>query len=117
MNIRQHLLKTIKVYETLLKISSPKKVHDVVATFDLYEEDGLLVGVVGMLVYTSHNHFRLEDMAVTEPYKGKLRREVKNSIMEQVDRFLSKDMADGLYDDLWDRIDIEKECWKRKEGM
>lgn len=116
MNIRQHLLKTIKVYGTLLKISSPKEVHDVVATFDLYEEDGFLVGVVGMLVYTSHGYFRLEDMAVTEPYEGKLWREVK-SIMEQVDRFLSKDMADGLYDDVWDRIDIEQGCWKRKEGM
>lgn len=117
MNIRQHLLKTIKIYEALLKISSPKEVHDVVATFDLYEEEGLLVGVVGIWVYTQFNHFRLEDMAVTEPHEGKLRREVKNSVMEQVNRFLSKDMADGLCDDVWDRIDIEKECWKRKEGM
>lgn len=117
MSIRQHLIKTIKIYETLLKISSPKEVNDVVATFDLYEEEGLLIGVVSMWIYTSHNHFRLEDMAVTEPYEGKLRREIKNIIMEQIDQFLSKDMADGIYNDVWDRIDIEQGCWKRKEGM
>lgn len=113
MDTRQQLFKTIRNLELMMNISRPASVRSMKILFDITEEGDILVGMLKMAVETLSGIFILEDMAVTEVFTKESRREAENSIIEDALHILTRYIDGGEYDFIWEKIDLDKECWKK----